>query len=29
LLLFRRFLSSWWWRQYVPPKRPFLQSQTA
>jgi hypothetical protein len=20
-----RFLSPWWWRQYVPPKRPFLQ----
>jgi hypothetical protein len=20
-----RFLSSWWWRRYVPSKRPFLQ----
>jgi hypothetical protein len=21
----RRFLSPWWWRRYVPPKRRFLQ----
>jgi hypothetical protein len=25
LFLARRFLSPWWWRRYVPPKRRFLQ----
>jgi hypothetical protein len=25
LFLAHRFLSSWWWRSYIPPKRLFLQ----
>jgi hypothetical protein len=25
LFLVHRFLSLWWWRRYVPPKRRFLQ----
>jgi hypothetical protein len=25
LFLLHRFLSLWWWRRYVPPKRQFLQ----